>query len=56
MNQMATEKQTSYIVSLYNRQNGTRHQYLSQTKIFSSTQLSRGITKAQASAVIDRLK
>lgn len=53
----ATEKQMSYIVSLYNRVHGERNGYLSQCKKLGigSAQMKRGLTKAEASAIIDDL-
>jgi hypothetical protein len=54
----ATDKQISYIISLYNQIHGTTHGYLSQCKDLLLTQREKrgGMTKAEASAHIDALK
>ena len=54
----ATEKQISYIVSLYNQVHGTTHGYLSQCdKLLLSQREKRGsMTKAEASAYIGKLQ
>ena len=55
----ATDKQRDYILYLANRIKGTNHAYLSQVRDvigLSSHQLQRGLTKAQASRIIDDLK
>jgi len=56
----ATNPQLDYLLMLANKLNGgTSFRYLSQVRDIlglSSFQLQRGITKAQASALIDDLK
>ena len=56
----ATDKQLDYLLTLANQVNGgTSFRYLSQVRGvlgLSSFQLERGITKPQASALIDDLK
>lgn len=56
---MMTEKQASFIISLCNKISGAQQSYLSQHRNllgWSSFQLQRGISKAEASAKIDELK
>lgn len=55
----ATDSQLDYMLTLANKVNGTSYRYLSQVRDvlgLSSFQLQRGITKPQASALIDQLK
>ncbi len=57
--QPATPKQISYILQLVNARHGTRHSYLSQARTelgLSSSKIGRGVSKAEASAIIDELK
>lgn len=57
-NQPATAKQISYIISLANKVTGDNAAYLSQVREvlgISTSQASRGLSKAEASAHIDRL-
>lgn len=58
MGPTATSKQQSYIVSLYNQARGTAHGYLSQCDQLGLNQRQKkgGMTKAEASAMIDQLK
>ena len=60
MSTPATDRQLDYLLTLANRLNGgTSFRYLSQVRDvlgLSSFQLERGITKPQASALIDGLK
>lgn len=58
-NSPATPKQISYILSLVNRRNGTRHAHLSQARRalgLSSSKVGRGLSRAEASAIIDELR
>lgn len=57
-NYEATEKQIGFIISLYNRVHGTSHAYLYQCTALGLTQREKkgGMTKAEASAIIDQLK
>lgn len=57
----ATTRQIDYIISLCNQVTGRRDAHLSHVRnvrevMLSSGQVSRGITSAQASAMIDALK
>lgn len=53
----ATEKQVSYIISLYNKAHGGGASYLSQCVNLglNNRQKKGGMTKAEASAIIDDL-
>ncbi|MGH3500284.1 MAG: hypothetical protein ACRDQA_05190 [Nocardioidaceae bacterium] len=58
MGPTATEKQQNYIISLYNQGHGTTHGYLSQCDQLPLSQRQKrgGMTKVEASAIIDQLK
>lgn len=56
--EQATPKQISYILSLVNKHEGTRYAYLSQARHhlgLSSFKVQRGLSKAEASAIITEL-
>ena len=58
MGPTATEKQISYILTLASKIQGTRVGYLSQATCVSLNQRQKrgGMTKSEASAIIDELK
>ena len=58
MGPAATEKQISYILTLASKIQGTRVGYLSQVTCVSLNQRQKrgGMTKSEASAIIDELK
>ncbi|HET6699524.1 MAG TPA: hypothetical protein VFG88_10585 [Nocardioidaceae bacterium] len=58
MGPTATVKQESFIISLYNQVHGTAHGYLSQCDqlALNNRQKKGGMTKAEASTMIDQLK
>ena len=58
MGPTATEKQISYILTLASTIQGTRVGYLSQVTCVSLNQRQKrgGMTKSEASAIIDELK
>jgi len=58
MGPTATEKQISYILTLASKIQGTRVGYLSQVTCVSLNQRQKrgGMTKSEASAIIDELK
>lgn len=57
MGSIATDKQIDYIISLWNRVNGGRASFLSQTDLpLTQRERNGGMTKAEASAIIDELK
>ena len=58
MGSTATEKQISYILTLASKIQGTRVGYLSQVTCVSLNQRQKrgGMTKSEASAIIDELK
>ena len=58
MGPTATEKQISYILTLASKIQGTRVGYLSQVTCVSLNQHQKrgGMTKSEASAIIDELK
>ena len=58
MGPTATEKQVSYILTLASKIQGTRVGYLSQVTCVSLNQRQKrgGMTKSEASAIIDELK
>lgn len=58
-NSPASPKQISYIISLANRIDGTRNSHLSQCRHtigLSSSKAQRGLSKTEASAIIDDLR
>lgn len=55
----ATDKQIDYLLSLASKVSGQQYRYLSQARRVlgvSSSQLNRGLTKTEASALIDQMK
>lgn len=55
----ATDKQINFILTLVNTTHGTRHRHLSQARHvlgLSSSKCNRGLSKVEASAIIDTLK
>ena len=55
----ATDKQIDYLLALANRKFGTQARYLSQIRRelnLSTSKCSRGLSKAEASSLIDSLK
>lgn len=59
MTENASRKQISYIIRLANQVSGRRAAYLSQIRDvidISSSKAGRGLSKSEASAIIDELK
>lgn len=57
-NTKANDKQVAYIVALCNKLTGDRASHLSQVRTvigISSSKAGRGLSKAEASAIIDEL-